>query len=182
VVTLLNDLFGIQARGGCSCAGPYGHHLLGIGAGRSAAIQAQVSQGFLGAKPGWARVNLHFTMSESTVDYIIEAVDLIGRYGHRLLPDYRFDPASGHWRHARAPTGPSRSFADLLCAVTGVPAPEPTERPPARLPEAALTAGYLTHARGLFRAAPDTVDDAPPGLPPDLEHLRDYHLPPACLV
>jgi selenocysteine lyase/cysteine desulfurase len=182
VVALLNDLFGIQARGGCSCAGPYGHQLLGIGADRAAAIQTQVSQGFLGAKPGWARVNLHFTMSSSTVDYVIEAVDLIGRYGRRLLPDYRFDPASGHWRHARTPSGPPRSFADLLCAVTGVPGPARTDRPTAPLTEGALTAGYLTHARTVFGAAPDTVDEAPPALPPDLEHLRDFHLPPACLA
>lgn len=182
VVTLLNDLFGIQARGGCSCAGPYGHLLLGIGADRAAAIQTQVSQGFLGARPGWARVNLHFTMSSSTVDYIIDAVDLIGRYGHRLLPDYRFDPYTGHWRHARAPTGPPRRFVDLLCAVTGVPGLAMTDRPTAQVPEGALTAGYLTHARTLFAAAPDTVDEASTGLPPDFEELRDYHLPLVCLT
>jgi hypothetical protein len=182
VVTLLNDLFGIQARGGCSCAGPYGHRLLGIGDDRAAAIQGRVSDGFFGAKPGWARVNLHFTMSESTVDFIIEAVDLIGRYGHRLLPEYRFDPASGHWRHARTPAQPSRRFADLVAAVTGVPGPVTTERPAARVPDGALTAGYLTHACAVFGAAPDTVDEAPPGLPPAFEQLRDYHLPPACLV
>ncbi|MEZ5271461.1 MAG: aminotransferase class V-fold PLP-dependent enzyme [Ilumatobacteraceae bacterium] len=36
VVALLSDLFGIQSRGGCSCAGPYGHRLLGIDPARLA--------------------------------------------------------------------------------------------------------------------------------------------------
>ena len=116
VVALLNDLFGIQARGGCSCAGPYGHELLGIDADRAAAIQHQVSDGYLGSKPGWARITFHYTMSESIVDYIIAAVDLIGRYGHRLLEDYRFDPASGHWHHHRAVQAPI-PLADVLHAA-----------------------------------------------------------------
>ena len=114
VVALLNDLFGIQARGGCSCAGPYGHDLLSIDADRAAAIQRQVSDGYLGSKPGWARITFHYTMSESIVDYIIEAVDLIGRYGHRLLEDYRFDPSSGHWHHHRAPSR-RRSRWQMFC-------------------------------------------------------------------
>jgi selenocysteine lyase/cysteine desulfurase len=179
VVALLNDLFGIQARGGCSCAGPYGHRLLGIEADRAAAIQAQVSAGFFGAKPGWARVNLHFTMSESTAEYIIAAVDLIGRYGHRLLPEYAFDPASGHWRHRRTPAGPPRHFADLLSAVTAGGA---EGEPAARGSERALLAGYLNHARSVFDAALDTVDGGGTGLPDEFEQLRDYHLPVACLA
>jgi selenocysteine lyase/cysteine desulfurase len=55
VVALLNDLFGIQARGGCSCAGPYGHRLLGIGPERSRALSEQAGHGYLGIKPGWVR-------------------------------------------------------------------------------------------------------------------------------
>jgi selenocysteine lyase/cysteine desulfurase len=58
VVAVLNDLFGIQARGGCSCAGPYGHRLLAIGAARSHALRDEVGHGCDGIKPGWSRVNL----------------------------------------------------------------------------------------------------------------------------
>jgi hypothetical protein len=108
-------------------------------------------------------------------------VDLIGRYGHRLLPEYRFAPTSGHWRHARAPAQPPRRVADLEAGVTDVPGPATTQQPAARVPDGALTAGYLTHACAVFGAAPDTVDEAPPGLPPAFEQLRDYHLPAACL-
>lgn len=180
VVALLNDLFGIQARGGCSCAGPYGHHLLGIEADRAAAIQAQVSAGYFGAKPGWARVNLHFTMSESTVDYLVEAVDLVARYGYRLLPEYTFNPARGHWRHRRCPSGPARGFTDLLGSVTGG---RVDAEPVTRGPERALLAGYLNHAHAVFdAAASSTVDDEVTGLPAGFEQLRDYHLPAACLA
>ncbi len=180
VVTLLSDLFGIQARGGCSCAGPYGHSLLGIEADRAAAIVNQVGQGYFGAKPGWARVNLHWSMPESTVDYIIEAVDLVARYGHRLLPDYRFDPASGHWSHVRWPTTPPRGFDDLFATVLNGVSPVDA-RPAAGVAATALAAGYLTYARSVFDAAPDVVDGSDNGLPPEFERLRDYHLPPSCV-
>ncbi|BCJ49061.1 aminotransferase [Actinoplanes sp. NBRC 14428] len=48
VVALLNDLFGIQARGGCSCAGPYGHRLLGIGDAESEAFREVAGRGYEG--------------------------------------------------------------------------------------------------------------------------------------
>ena len=63
VVALLNDLFGIQARGGCSCAGPYGHRLLAIGAARSHALREEIGHGCEGVKPGWTRVNLNYFIS-----------------------------------------------------------------------------------------------------------------------
>ncbi|MGE5828243.1 MAG: aminotransferase class V-fold PLP-dependent enzyme [Micromonosporaceae bacterium] len=173
VVTLLNDLFGIQARGGCSCAGPYGHDLLGIDARRSRAIQEQVSRGRLGAKPGWARVTFNYLMSAACVDYVIEAVDLIGWYGHRLLDDYRFDPASGHWRHRSGWPQPALRLADLTPALRpGAPRPWVGEE---ALP------GYLASARALLAGRPDQIEQGPTGLPADFEALREFHLPPACL-
>ena len=100
VVALLNDLFGIQARGGCSCAGPYGHRLLAIGAARSHALREEIGHGCDGVKPGWARVNLNYFISPAAADYIADAVDLVAAEGYRLLPDYSFDPRTGLWRHA----------------------------------------------------------------------------------
>jgi selenocysteine lyase/cysteine desulfurase len=185
VVALLNDLFGIQARGGCSCAGPYGHHLLGIAAQRAEAIQRQVSDGYLGTKPGWTRITLHYTMSESIVDYIVEAVDLIGRFGHRLLGDYRFDPASGHWHHESATASAPVAFDDVLDTVLSEPRPanrRAASAIPAGLVSDALATGYLLHARTLFAAAPPGIDRRDPGLPAGFEALREFHLPPACLT
>ena len=64
VVALLNDLFGIQARGGCSCAGPYGHRLLGIDVERSHEYERAITAGCEGIKPGWVRVNFNYFIDE----------------------------------------------------------------------------------------------------------------------
>jgi selenocysteine lyase/cysteine desulfurase len=77
VVALLNDLFGIQARGGCSCADPYGHRLLAIGAARSLAFRAEIGHGCEGIKPGWTRINFNYFISDAVVGYLHEARDLL---------------------------------------------------------------------------------------------------------
>ena len=79
VVALLNDLFGIQSRGGCSCAGPYGHRLLGIDLERSHEFEREIAHGCEGIKPGWVRVNFNYFISEAVFDYIVEAVQLVAR-------------------------------------------------------------------------------------------------------
>src|SRR5512144_1718977 len=94
VVAVLNDLFGIQSRGGCSCAGPYGHRLLGIDIETSHAFEREISRGCEGIKPGWVRVNFNYFISEAVFDYIVAAVGLVAREGWRLLPWYRFEPAT----------------------------------------------------------------------------------------
>ena len=99
VVALLNDLFGIQSRGGCSCAGPYGHALFGINDMQSAAFVQEVSRSGEGIKPGWCRISFNYFTSEAEVDYVLEAIELIADYGHRLIDDYVFDPKSGRWTH-----------------------------------------------------------------------------------
>ncbi|WOK04819.1 aminotransferase class V-fold PLP-dependent enzyme [Imperialibacter roseus] len=73
-VQLLNDYFGIQCRGGCSCAGTYGHYLLGIGAEQSKQITDLIDRGDTSAKPGWVRISLHPTMTDEEVRLIVESV------------------------------------------------------------------------------------------------------------
>ncbi|MDT4974346.1 MAG: hypothetical protein QOG98_104, partial [Pseudonocardiales bacterium] len=85
IVSLLNDLFGIQARGGCSCAGPYGHRLLGIDLDRSHEFEREIAHGCEGIKPGWVRVNFNYFISEPVFAYLIEAVRMVARDGWRLL-------------------------------------------------------------------------------------------------
>ena len=168
VVAMLDDLFGIQARGGCSCAGPYGHRLLGIGPDRSLALSEQAGRGFMGIKPGWVRLSFNYFISDAEAGFLVEAVDLLAANGHRLLDDYGFDPRSGHWRHRAAPPDPTLSLTDLLDA-------RPEAGPGAG--EDAL-AGYLEQARALLGAAgPAATGTGPSWLPPDLEPLRDFHLP-----
>ncbi|RME45652.1 MAG: aminotransferase class V-fold PLP-dependent enzyme, partial [Deltaproteobacteria bacterium] len=71
VVALLNDLFGIQARGGCSCAGPYGHRLLGIDLHTSKEFEREIVRGSEGIKPGWVRVNFNYFISETVFTFIL---------------------------------------------------------------------------------------------------------------
>jgi selenocysteine lyase/cysteine desulfurase len=107
VVALLNDLFGIQARGGCSCAGPYGHRLLGIDLDRSHSFQREVGRGCEGIKPGWVRVNFNYFIDDATFDYIVEAVHIIANRGAALLTEYRFEPDTGRWHHNAASHEPA---------------------------------------------------------------------------
>ncbi|MEL6616494.1 MAG: aminotransferase class V-fold PLP-dependent enzyme, partial [Bacteroidota bacterium] len=99
VTVMLDDLFGIQSRAGCSCAGPYGHRLLGIDRDESARYRTCAVEGFGGVKPGWARVGFHYTMDDAEADYIIEAVAFLADHGLRFLPHYDFDVHSGAWTH-----------------------------------------------------------------------------------
>jgi len=99
VVALLNDLFGIQARGGCSCAGPYGHRLLGIDIETSRSFECAILDGAEGVKPGWVRVNFNYFISDTVFRYVIDAVRFIADHGAAFLPLYEFEPATGAWRH-----------------------------------------------------------------------------------
>ncbi len=99
LTALLNDLFGIQSRAGCSCAGPYGHALLGISLEESEQHRHWVREGFGGIKPGWCRVSFHYAMDTAEVDYIIETVEFLAEHGHLFLPLYDFDIATGAWQH-----------------------------------------------------------------------------------
>ncbi len=113
VVALLNDLFGIQSRGGCSCAGPYGHRLLGIDLTMSHEFEQEVLRGCNGVKPGWVRMNFNYFITERVFQYLLEAVELVAEHGWRLLPQYRLDPASGTWRHINWQAPPVRRLTDV---------------------------------------------------------------------
>lgn len=77
VVQKLNDRFGIQCRGGCSCAGTYGHFLLGIDPARSLDILERLKAGDHAAKPGWVRLSIHPTTTAAEIDHLIEAVEAV---------------------------------------------------------------------------------------------------------
>ncbi|HVN12533.1 MAG TPA: aminotransferase class V-fold PLP-dependent enzyme, partial [Kineosporiaceae bacterium] len=182
VVALLSDLFGIQTRGGCSCAGPYGHRLLGIGPDRSHAFERQILRGYEGIKPGWVRINLNYFVPDPVVDYILEAVDMVARDGWRLLPDYRFDPCTGLWRHRRGSGGSGENplrLTDIEYDRSGrMVYPHRRERAPqSDLP------GYLEEARAIFAKAPEAgaARLTAPRVSPDFEELLWFDLPDGCL-
>ncbi len=119
VTALLNDLFGIQSRAGCSCAGPYGHRLLGIGTEQSQRYRQWILQGVAGIKPGWCRVGFHFTMDDAEADYLIDAIEFLARHGHRFVAEYDFDLHSGVWQHHRAPPLPEGLSLDAARVARG---------------------------------------------------------------
>ena len=100
VTRLMNDLFGIQTRAGCSCAGPYGHTLMHIEKQISEYYRCMITNvGYKGIKPGWVRLNLHYALSEAEFQYLIDAIKFVIKYGHRFLPLYEFDIRTGAWTH-----------------------------------------------------------------------------------
>jgi selenocysteine lyase/cysteine desulfurase len=179
VVALLNDLFGIQARGGCSCAGPYGHRLLGIDMDRSTRFRNAINSGCEGIKPGWVRVNFNYFISERVFKYILDAVHLVAEAGWKLLPYYRFSVDSGLWRHRDYQLSRELGLNDVSfdsgrleyhgCQLTE--------------PESAL-APYLDEARRIIAEAEAEFggDEKSAVLPEGLERLRWFPLPNAPFI
>lgn len=97
VAKLLNDLFGIQARGGCACAAPYGHRLLNLNEPASSAIRSAIQKGNGGARPGWTRISFPYYMSNDEFEFILEALEFTATYGQRFLPIYSFNWKTGAW-------------------------------------------------------------------------------------
>jgi selenocysteine lyase/cysteine desulfurase len=173
VVALLNDLFGIQSRGGCSCAGPYGHRLLGIDLDRSHAFERAISRGCEGIKPGWVRINFTWFLSEAVVDFLVEAVRLVARHGWRLLDDYTFDPPSGRWTHREGRVPPPMSLRDVRYEDGQVRWP----RRRVQVTDDQLDQVLAEGRRILSAASPHPADVAPATLPSEAEQLRWFPLP-----
>ncbi len=174
VVALLNDLFGIQSRGGCSCAGPYGHRLLGIDIETSHEFEREITGGCEGIKPGWIRINFNYFISDAVFHFIIQAVQMVAEDGWRLLGHYDFDPASGQWVHRMGISEPPMSLGDLSYDHGRLD----YELHRSSEPESVLT-DYLKYARYIFDEAALGREDLPPRpeLSEDFEHLRWFPLP-----
>ncbi len=168
VVAVLSDLFGIQARSGCFCAGPYIHRMYPIDDDWSQRMDAEVAKGQMGAKLAFTRLSFNYFMSETVFQYILDAVHLIANEGWRLLPLYSFDPGSGLWRHADAAARVPLSLNDVLAPAD----------PHATAPESVLP-GYLARARELIGelGAEPPKAAAAPALTPDFERIRWFPLP-----
>jgi selenocysteine lyase/cysteine desulfurase len=171
VVAVLNDLFGIQARGGCSCAGPYGHRLLDIDLETSRRFEEVIAGGCEGIKPGWVRVSFNYFIAEEEFAYILEAVQMVANEGWRLLPHYRFDPETGVWRHAAGLPEPPMSLGDLSY-LDG--APRISSRRPGE--SLARLGDYLDAARSLLTGIAPAPGPAL-ALPAEVERLRWFLLP-----
>ena len=176
VVRLLNDLFGVQARGGCSCAGPYGHRLLGIDMVHSAAYRDVVLQGCEGIKPGWTRVNLNYFISEKRLNFILDAIAFVATEGWRFLPLYRFNMQTGLWTHRDYQARPRMRLSDVRYEQGRLVFDHPHHTA-----DDSAYAQYLDQARALAKTLPpptkdDTRDVNACGAQ-ELENLRWFPLP-----
>ena len=99
MVKLLNDRFGVQVRGGCACAGTYGHFLLNVSPEQSRQITSKIMGGDLSGKPGFVRISLHPTMTDDELDHIINAVKEIARNHEEWAKEYTYDPHHNEFHH-----------------------------------------------------------------------------------
>jgi selenocysteine lyase/cysteine desulfurase len=102
LVKLLNDRFGIQTRGGCSCAGTYGHYLLHVGPDKSRYITDKIDQGDFSEKPGWVRISLHPTMTNDEVYYITDALGEIVKNISIWEKDYKYSSTKNEFINIRS--------------------------------------------------------------------------------
>ena len=98
-VKLLNDRFGIQTRGGCSCAGTYGHYLLNVDRETSQAVTCEISSGDLRHKPGWVRMSIHPTMTTQEVYFICDAIKQVAQNQKEWTKDYIYQSHSNEYLH-----------------------------------------------------------------------------------
>lgn len=172
VVALLNDLFGIQSRGGCSCAGPYGHRLLGIDIDTSLEFEREISRGCEGIKPGWIRVSFNYFITDAVFRYIVDAVDMVAASGWRLLPRYRFDVDSGLWQHRDGQGDPPVSLTEIDYRSGAMRYTVEPRRDPDY-----ILSDYLKTADEILAGATGDGDLTPPEVSVEFEHLRWFTLP-----
>lgn len=152
LTVLLNDLFGIQSRAGCSCAGPYGHTLLGIDDVTSERYRAAVRDGWLGIKPGWCRIGFHFVMDDAEANFLIDAIDFVAQHGWVFQQLYDFDLHAATWTHREYQV--EEDTFDLTSAL----GPQSLDDVVSPVQRASLYAGYMSQAVAL---AADLQDSAP---------------------
>ncbi len=100
-VKLLNDRFGIQTRGGCSCAGTYGHYLLSVDKDFSHSITSEISCGILDKKPGWVRMSFHPTTTNEELNFVLEALKQLAKNHKDWAKDYIYNSSTNEYKHVK---------------------------------------------------------------------------------
>ncbi|NOR19582.1 MAG: aminotransferase class V-fold PLP-dependent enzyme, partial [Xanthomonadales bacterium] len=177
VTTLLNDLFCIQSRAGCSCAGPYGHRLLDIDEETSEQYRRTVTDGYSGIKPGWCRVSMHYVMDDLEVNYLLDAVDFVAEHGELFLRLYDFDIYDGSWNKKDDPTSLQRFSLESALAASMA-----EEKPMSFNERQQRYSDYLNEA---FGVAEDLQKQAPTieyMFEGSLKELQFFALPECCMI
>ncbi|MGY2893272.1 aminotransferase class V-fold PLP-dependent enzyme [Deinococcus sp. UYEF24] len=171
-VRLLNDLFGIQARGGCACAGPYGHALLDISDETSLRYQSCILSDLEGLKPGWTRLNFAPWLEQNELDFLLSAIEFVAEHGEKFVALYTFDWQTGAWNH---PADADQPLPDLFAL------PQPAGRGRDQSPDQDRDqsyAAYLEQARALVTGLSGAAENGqvnarvlPQGVPADLVYF-----------
>ncbi|WP_142786349.1 aminotransferase class V-fold PLP-dependent enzyme [Changchengzhania lutea] len=103
IVKLLNDRFGVQTRGGCSCAGTYGHYLLNVDESTSKSIEKKILDGCLIERPGWIRMSIHPTMTNEEVNFICDAIKAVSKNFKAWKKDYEYNAIKNEFIHKSEP-------------------------------------------------------------------------------
>ena len=109
-VKLLSDRFGIQVRGGCACAGTYGHYLLHVDYEYSKSITDQIDHGDLSEKPGWVRLSLHPTNTDEELSIIMDAINQIVKNAGQWKNDYIYSPKTNEFYHKTFPDKNKKNY------------------------------------------------------------------------
>jgi selenocysteine lyase/cysteine desulfurase len=157
VIRLLNDLFGIQGRAGCSCAGPYGHTLLGIEPTLSREVHEAIEAGFEAVRPGWSRLSFHYAIDDETFAFLLDAVEFVAEHGARFVPLYRLDWRSGAWTHTKGDPELPCGFDTRRWQAVSRSSRSAAEDHAAYLEQARALAAELSPKRGRGRL-PDGLD------------------------
>ncbi len=104
LVRLLNDLYGVQVRGGCACAGTYGHYLLDVSHEKSKGITDKITHGDLSEKPGWVRMSIHPTMTDAEIIYIMDAIEEVARNFRKYSKHYQYNRYRNEFFHVNPST------------------------------------------------------------------------------
>lgn len=111
-VKMLNDRFGIQTRGGCSCAGTYGHYLLHVDQQRSHELTDKISLGDLLEKPGWIRMSVHPTTTDAEIEFVCQSIKALAKNHREWAQDYSYDSATNEFLHREAQSGLGKMVSD----------------------------------------------------------------------
>ncbi len=165
-VRLLNDLFGIQARGGCACAGPYGHALLDISDETSLRYQSCILSDLEGLKPGWTRLNFAPWLEQAELEFLLSAIEFVAEHGEKFVALYTFDWQTGAWNH---PADADQPVPDLFALPLSQAAGRGRDQDRDQ-----SYAAYLEQARALVAGLSGAADKGrvlPQGVPADLVYF-----------
>jgi selenocysteine lyase/cysteine desulfurase len=123
---ILSDRWGLQTRGGCMCAGTYGHDLLGISAARSFEISCGIERGDATVKPGWTRISFSPATSNDEMEVLLDAVSDLARNWRQYATDYQLNPTTATWRHKAELASDAPQTASLKNRLLNLSGPLPS--------------------------------------------------------